>query len=71
MSELYEYTIDLRTLDDCTIPLHATANLDLDALIASEMTVAIELEGIGTGPDGGTGAGKREISGLVTQAEFL
>ncbi|TKC91157.1 type VI secretion system tip protein VgrG [Trinickia terrae] len=63
LSELYEYVIDLRTPDDFDLSLDATANLDIEAMIASEMTVAIELDGIG--------AGRREISGLVTQASSL
>ncbi|MDN8907607.1 phage late control D family protein, partial [Staphylococcus aureus] len=36
-----------------------------------ELTVRVELDGMGTGLDGGVGAGSREISGIVDRARYL
>nr|WP_242540396.1 type VI secretion system tip protein TssI/VgrG [Trinickia mobilis] len=67
----YSYTLQLRTPDDYHVPLSSSANLDLKALLGKEMTVTIQLEGMGEGVLGGVGAGKREISGLVVKAGYL
>ncbi|MGV2289142.1 type VI secretion system tip protein TssI/VgrG [Trinickia sp. YCB016] len=64
------YNLELRTPDDYQVALSVSANLDLKALLGKEMTVAIELDGMGTGSLGGVGAGTREISGIVTEAAF-
>src|SRR5579863_1348041 len=71
LSRLYSYTLDLRTPDDFHLPLASSANLDLKALLGKEMTVTIQLDGMGEGALGGIGAGKREISGLVVTAGYL
>nr|WP_225936296.1 type VI secretion system tip protein TssI/VgrG [Caballeronia sp. NK8] len=79
LSNIYSYAIDCRTPDESVIPEHAAANLDLKSMIGKELTVSIELEGMGsfvTGLSGAAGAtnigsGIREISGIVTQAHFV
>ncbi|WP_038708389.1 type VI secretion system Vgr family protein, partial [Burkholderia thailandensis] len=71
LGKLYTYELLLRTPDDFHVPLATSANLDLKAMIGTEMTVGIQLDGIGTGAQGGVGAGAREISGLVVKAGFL
>ncbi|MEB2503566.1 type VI secretion system Vgr family protein [Burkholderia anthinoferrum] len=71
LGKLYTYELLLRTPDDFHVPLSTSANLDLKAMIGTEMTVSVQLEGIGTGVEGGVGAGGREISGLVVKAGFL
>ncbi len=71
LGKLYAYELLLRTPDDFHVPLSTSANLDLKAMIGTEMTVSLQLDGIGTGALGGVGAGVREISGLVVKAGFL
>ncbi|WP_164084479.1 contractile injection system protein, VgrG/Pvc8 family, partial [Stenotrophomonas maltophilia] len=44
---------------------------DLDAAIGHEMTLSIELDGMGAGLLGGVGAGTREITGLITAIELI
>ena len=63
LSTLDTYTLELRTPGDDVVPLAASANLDLRALIGQSFTVSIRLDGMG--------GGVREISGLVTDASFL
>lgn len=60
LGKLYTYELLLRTPDDFHVPLSTSANLDLKAMIGTEMTVSVQLEGIGTGVEGGVGAGGRK-----------
>jgi len=76
LSCLYEYRLMLHTADDLPMSDIAAANLDLKAMLGKELTVTIELDGMGAFVPGLTGiagvsrlgAGTREISGIVTQA---
>ncbi|AOJ04409.1 type IV secretion protein Rhs [Burkholderia mayonis] len=78
LSEIYAYTLDCLTPPDLTLPDEQAANLDLKAMIGKELTVTVQLEGMGafvSGMPGLSGAanigeGKREISGIVTGASF-
>lgn len=71
LSRLYAYTIKCATPLDSVMPGQAAANLDRNAMIGKELTVSIELEGMGFGGVGNIGAGVREISGLVTHADYI
>lgn len=66
LCELFEYEVQLKTPDARYAPSGPAANLDTQALRGQELTVAIELDGSGTGPVGRTGVGTREITGLIT-----
>lgn len=66
----YTYDITARTPDNPQAQLMAH-ELDLQAIVGTEMGVSIELDGIGTGTAGGIGAGERFLSGIVTQARLL
>ncbi len=66
LCELFEYQLELKTPDDRNALYGPAANLDTNALRGQELTIAIALDGNGTGLDGGMGAGKREITGIVT-----
>ncbi|RFB73235.1 MULTISPECIES: type VI secretion system Vgr family protein [unclassified Herbaspirillum] len=78
LNGLFEYHLDLKTPDGLNlIPSHA-ANFKLNDFIGRELTVKIELEGNGSfisGVAGGSsvnsGAGIREITGLITDAALL
>ncbi|MFM0738149.1 type VI secretion system tip protein TssI/VgrG [Paraburkholderia xenovorans] len=77
LSEIYTYTLACRTPRDS--PAADAANLDLKSMVGKELTVTIQLEGMGTfvaGIEGGAGtanigAGTREISGVVTEARYV
>ncbi|MDR5837784.1 type VI secretion system tip protein TssI/VgrG [Caballeronia sp. LZ034LL] len=71
LSRLYAYTIKCATPLDSVMPGQAAANLDRNAMIGKELTVSIELEGMGLGSVVNIGAGVREISGLVTHADYV
>lgn len=70
------YLVTLRTDDAFAFSPSVTANLDLDKLVGTEVTVLIQLEGkgqfipglAGNAGLGNIGAGMREITGLVTAA---
>ncbi|RGA32096.1 type VI secretion system tip protein VgrG, partial [Klebsiella pneumoniae] len=65
----FTYTVDLRP-----VSLAADQSMlesDLDAAIGHEMTLSIELDGMGAGLLGGVGAGTREITGLITAIELI
>ncbi|RQZ67571.1 type VI secretion system Vgr family protein [Burkholderia sp. Bp9004] len=70
------YLVTLRTDDAFAFSPSVTANLDLDKIVGTEVTVSIQLEGIGqfipglagNAGLGNIGAGTREITGLVTAA---
>ena len=79
LSEIYGYTLDMVTPDGLDMLAAESANLDLRAMLGKELTVTIQLEGMGTfvpGSPGSSGAvnigsGTREISGIVTSAHFV
>jgi type VI secretion system VgrG family protein len=72
----YRYLLTLKSDDALAFSPSVTANLDLDTVVGTEVTVTIELEGKGTFTagmpgDSGTsnvGAGVREITGVVSSA---
>jgi len=69
LSELFTYMVELRP-----VSLAADQSMlesDLDAAIGQEMTLSIELDGMGEGLLGGVGAGVREITGLITAVELI
>lgn len=75
----YCYVLTLRTNDALAISASVAANIDLDKVIGTEVTVSIELEGkgefipglAGNAGMGNIGAGIREITGLVTMARII
>ena len=74
LSEPYKYQLDLATALD--MPESEAANLDLQAMTGRELTVTIQLDGVSIAmPEGkarmNTGAGTREISGIVTEASLV
>ncbi|MDR8972906.1 hypothetical protein FEP59_03240 [Burkholderia multivorans] len=79
IGELFEYVLELKTPDALAFSPSIAANVDLDALIGTEVTVSIQLEGRGHfipglagGADmGNIGAGMREITGIVSQATIV
>ncbi|SDE50658.1 type VI secretion system Vgr family protein [Paraburkholderia lycopersici] len=76
LGRLSEYTVEAKTPDARNFSPSVSANVDLDALVGTEVTVSIEIPGFGTfiaGMPGNTGAGNigaytREITGLVDSA---
>ncbi|WP_175916464.1 MULTISPECIES: type VI secretion system Vgr family protein [unclassified Burkholderia] len=79
VGELFEYTLELKTPDELGFSQSIAANIDLDKLIGTELTVSIQLEGVGhfirglAGNAGiaNIGAGTREITGIVFRASIL
>ncbi|MDR8840969.1 Actin cross-linking toxin VgrG1 [Burkholderia multivorans] len=79
IGELFEYVLELKTPDALAFSPSVAANVDLDALIGTEVTVSIQLEGrghfipglAGGGGMGNIGAGMREITGIVSQATIV
>ncbi|CAG9242628.1 Type VI secretion protein ImpA [Burkholderia diffusa] len=79
VGELFEYTLELKTPDELAFSQTIAANIDLDKLIGTELTVTIQLEGVGhfirglAGNAGmaNIGAGTREITGIVSRASIL
>jgi len=67
LSELFTYQVDLRAVSPAAEQYLAEA--DPDGMIGCEMTVTIELDGMGTGLLGGVGAGQREITGVISDIE--
>ena len=67
INDLFTYTVDLKTPDERWGLGGPEANLDLPQMQGQELTLEIELDGSGTGPSGGFGAGEREITGIVTE----
>lgn len=75
----YRYVLTLRTNDALAISANVAANIDLDKVIGTEVTVSIELEGkgefipglAGNAGMGNVGAGIREITGLVSMARVI
>ncbi|ABE34678.1 Rhs element Vgr family protein [Paraburkholderia xenovorans LB400] len=79
LSTIYEYELSLVTPVDSLLPDSTAANFDLKEMIGGELTVTIQLDGMGTfvpgmaGASGAAnfGAGMREISGIVTAASLV
>lgn len=79
LGELFEYTLELKSADALAFSPSIAANIELDRLIGTEVTVSIEIEGTGhfipgLAGEAGTanvGAGTREITGLVTAAVIV
>ncbi|MEA3117963.1 MAG: type secretion system secreted protein VgrG, partial [Paraburkholderia sp.] len=79
LGELFEYTLELKTVDTLAFSPSIAANVELDKLIGTEVTVSIELEGKGhfipglPGQAGqaNVGAGTREITGVVSTARIV
>ncbi|WP_081069312.1 type VI secretion system Vgr family protein [Burkholderia diffusa] len=79
IGELFEYTLELKTPDALAFSPSIAANVELDKLIGTEVTVAIQLEGKGRFTPGlagdagmaNIGAGVREITGVVVGATIL
>ncbi|WP_233235291.1 type VI secretion system Vgr family protein [Bordetella sp. LUAb4] len=79
VGELFEYTLELKTPDALAFSPSLAANVDLDKLVGTEVTVTIELEGKGSVAPGlagvsgipNVGAGVREITGIVSDASIL
>lgn len=77
INSLFEYELLLKTPDALNFSPSLGAQFDLDSFIGRELTCLIELDGAGEFIPGSVGsstsyigAGKREISGLVTNADF-
>ncbi|TCW85054.1 type VI secretion system tip protein VgrG [Burkholderia sp. SRS-46] len=76
---LFEYTLELKTPDALGFSQSIAANVDLDKLIGTEVTVLIRFEGKGhfipgLAGDAGManiGAGTREITGVVSHATIV
>ncbi len=66
INSLFEYELELKTPDDRNVLYGPEGDFDLEAMQGKELTVSIELDGSGSGLDGGLGRGKREITGIVT-----
>ncbi|MGY6242653.1 type VI secretion system Vgr family protein (plasmid) [Burkholderia ambifaria] len=79
IGELFEYTLELKTPDALGFSQSIAANVKLDKLIGTEVTVSIQLEGKGRFIPGlagnagmaNLGAGAREITGIVSHATIL
>ncbi|MFJ4293204.1 type VI secretion system Vgr family protein [Cupriavidus sp. NPDC089707] len=69
LCELFEYRVTLKTPDSLNTVFGPAANLNMPALQGRELTIGIQLDGMGSALAGGVGAGTREITGLVTQVE--
>lgn len=71
LGQLFEYTVRLQTPDSPMLTEAVTANVPVKQLIGKEFSLRIELDGKGFGVAARTGAGTRELNGLVTSARFL
>ncbi|MFP3504278.1 type VI secretion system Vgr family protein [Burkholderia sp. SIMBA_062] len=79
IGELFEYTLELKTPDALGFSQSIAANVKLDKLIGTEVTVTIQLEGKGRFIPGlagnagmaNLGAGAREITGIVSHATIV
>jgi type VI secretion system secreted protein VgrG len=71
LGQLFEYTVRLQTPDSPLLTAYVTANVPVKQLIGKEFGLCIELDGKGFGVAARTGAGTREINGLVTSARFV
>lgn len=79
LGALFAYTLELKTPDSLAFSPSIAANIELDKLIGSEVTVSIQIEGNGhftpglAGESGqaNIGAGTREITGIVDEARLV
>lgn len=79
IGDLFEYTLELKTPDALGFSQSIAANIKLDKLIGTEVTVSIQLEGKGRFLPGvagnagmaNLGAGTREITGIVSHATIV
>lgn len=79
LGELFEYRLELKTPDALAFSPSLAANIELDKVVGTEVTVLIEIEGrghfiAGLAGDAGQaniGAGQREITGIVSEARLL
>ncbi|WP_185734425.1 type VI secretion system Vgr family protein [Burkholderia sp. Bp9031] len=80
LGKLSTFSLELKTLSLPTLPVYAARErIQADKLIGTELTISIEFDGKGTfipGMPGGAGlgnqgAGKREITGLITELSFV
>ncbi|MDF0607138.1 type VI secretion system tip protein VgrG [Neisseriaceae bacterium TC5R-5] len=69
LSQLFDYSLILRTPDSNAVPLTATANIDVKPMIGQIINVNIEVDGMGEAA--AIGAGSREVNGIITRAGFL
>ena len=68
LGSLFRYTIDLQTPDSSSLTEYVSANVNIKTLVGKEFSVSIEIDGSGLNS---TGAGTREINGLVTSGRFV
>ncbi|MFM0138788.1 type VI secretion system Vgr family protein [Caballeronia grimmiae] len=68
LSKIYTYTLDLLTPANLPMLSAEAANFDLNEMVGQELTVTVQLDGMGVG---NIGAGTREISGIVSEARFM
>lgn len=78
INSLFEYKLILQTPDALNFMGGEASNFDVESWIGLELSCFVELEGQGSftpGQPGGAaanqGAGTREISGLITAAQFI
>ncbi|VXC32258.1 hypothetical protein BURKHO8Y_210247 [Burkholderia sp. 8Y] len=73
LSKIYTYTLDFLTPANLPMLSEEAANFDLNEMVGQELTVTVQLDGMGTASLGlgNVGAGTREISGIVTEARFM
>ncbi|VXB95768.1 Rhs element Vgr protein [Burkholderia sp. 8Y] len=79
LGKLYQYDVELSTLDDAHLSVHAAqALVDLDRLAGKEVTLSIAIEGNGTWVQGATsasmlnvGADVRKITGVIAEAQAI
>lgn len=71
LCDLFEYEIELKTPEQAYNFHGPEGNFDLREMNGRELTVEIELDGMGLGLAGRIGAGTREISGIVDRARYL
>lgn len=79
LSQIYQYVLQVRTASAAELTTDEAANLNLLELVGQEVTVTVQLDGMGTfvpGMPGRRGAsnigqGTREISGIITEASFV
>lgn len=69
LSDLFAYTVELRPVSQAAEQFLSEA--DPDQMIGREMTIKIQLDGMGTGLLGGVGSGTREITGIIAEVEHV
>ncbi|MDH6591111.1 type VI secretion system secreted protein VgrG [Variovorax sp. TBS-050B] len=71
LGELFEYTVRLQTPDNPLLTEYLSGNVPVKQLLGKEFGIRIALDGAGSGLHARTGAGTREINGLVTRTRFV